>query len=175
MFDNLTFKNERQRVQVVTNLFTTTFFDCQSYFLFDIRVKFDNLKDLIVLIDDIVIANSFKAKKIVNDVKINEINNLKSNRNDDTRMFIDVASEINSDSNKFWANSNDSDFDSLYNYSENCDIDDDCNAKLEETRLFLYCYFIVSIVVNRTSRKPNLIFMKTTLLHIKKKDKNSQM
>jgi len=55
---------------------------------------------LIVSIDDIVVTNALRVRKIVNNVKINEINNLKSNRNNNTRMSIDVASEVDSDSNK---------------------------------------------------------------------------
>ncbi len=86
---------------------------------------------------------------------MNEMNDLKSNRDDDTRMSINAASEVDNDFNKSWANDSDNDFDSLYDYSKNCDIDDDCNAELEETRSFLYCHFIISIVVNRTSKKPN--------------------
>jgi len=48
-----------------------------------------------------VIANLFKAKKTINDVKMNEMNDLKSNRNNNTKISIDVASEIDNDFNKF--------------------------------------------------------------------------
>ncbi len=101
--------------------------------MFDIRVKLNDSNNLNVFIDDIVIASSLKARKIVNDVKTNEMNDLKSNRDDDTRISIDVASEDDSNFNKFWASDSDSDSSSLYEYSENCNIDDDCNIGLEET------------------------------------------
>lgn len=100
MLDDSTFKNERQRIQVVINLFTIAFFDCRSCSLFDTRVKLDDLDDSNVLIDDIVIVNLFEARKIVNDVKMNEMNDLKSNRNDDIKMFIDTANEVDDDFNK---------------------------------------------------------------------------
>ncbi len=48
-----------------------------------------------------MIANLFKAKKTINDVKMNEMNDLKSNRNNNTKISIDVASEIDNDFNKF--------------------------------------------------------------------------
>lgn len=101
MFDNSTFKNERKRVQVVIDLFTIAFFDCQSCSLFDTRIKFDDLDNSNVLIDNIVVVTSFKVKKIVNDVKMNEMNDLKSNRNDNTKMSIDATSEVDNNFNKF--------------------------------------------------------------------------
>lgn len=111
----------------------------------------------------------------MNDVKTNEMNDLKSNRDNDTRISIDVASEDDSDFNKFQANDSNNNSSSFYKYNENCDINNDCNIELEETRSFLYCYFIINIVVNRVIKKLNLIFMKTTLLYIKEEDNNSQM
>jgi hypothetical protein len=87
-------------------------------------------------------------------------------------MSIDVTDEVNNNFNESWSDNSDSDFDSLDNYSEDGETNDDCNAGLEETRSFLYRHFTISIVANQTTKKPNLVFMKTTLLHTKGEDNN---
>jgi len=87
-------------------------------------------------------------------------------------MSIDVTDEVNNNFNESWSDNSDSDFDSLDNYSEDGEANDDCNAGLEETRSFLYRHFTISIVANQTTKKPNLVFMKTTLLHTKGEDNN---
>jgi len=112
--------------------------------LFDTRVKFDNSNNSNVLINEIVIVIASKLRKNTKNIYINEINNSKSNSNINTRKFIDTINEVNNNSN----NNNDSNFDLSCNYNKNCETNNDCYAKLEETRLFLYCYFSISIIVN---------------------------
>ena len=175
VLDDSTFKDERQRVQVATGLLTAAFFGCRPCSLFDTRVKLDDPDDPDVPTDDTVVATSPGARKAVNDVKMDEMNDLKSNRDGDTGMSISAAGEVDGDSNKSWAGDSDSDSGSLYDYSEDCDTDDDCNAGPEETRSFLYRHFTISIVANRTPGKPNLVFMKATLLHTKGEDNNPRM
>ena len=176
VLDNSTFKNKRQRVQVAIDLLTIAFFDCRLCFLFDIRVKFDDLDDSNISTNNTVVASSFGARKVVDNVKIDEIKNIKSNCNSNTEKSIDAACEIDGDCNKPWSNNSDSDSDSdsdsLYSYKKNSDIDNDCNAEFKVTRLFLYCHFTINIVVNRTSGKSNLIFIKATLLYTKEKNNN---
>lgn len=82
VFDDLTFKNERQRVQVAIDLLTVAFFDCRPCSLFDTRVKFDNSKDLKTSINEIAIANSLEAIGAV------------SNRDDDTGKAIDSTGKV---------------------------------------------------------------------------------
>lgn len=89
-------------------------------------------------------------------------------------MSINVASEVDDEINKHWDDNSDSDLDLSCDYSENCDINDDCNAELEETRTFLYRHFSISIVANSIARKPNLVFIKATLLHTKEEDHNKR-
>lgn len=122
-----------------------------------------------------MVASPPGARKAVNDVKMDEMNGLKSNRDGDTRMSIGATGEVDGDSNKSWASGSDSDSGSLYNYSEDCDTDDDYNAGPKEIRSFLYRHFTISIVANRTPRKPNLVFMKATLLYTKGEDNNPRM
>jgi hypothetical protein len=156
-------------------LLTAAFFGCRPCSLFDTRVKLDDPDDPDVPTDDTVVASPPGARKAVNDVKMDEMNDLKSNRDGDTGMSIGAAGEVDGDSNKSWAGGSDSDSGSLYDYSEDCDTDDDCNAGPEETRSFLYRHFTISIVANRTPGKPNLVFMKATLLHTKGEDNNPRM
>jgi len=165
VLDNSIFKNKRQRIQVAIDLFTIAFFDCQLYFLFDTRVKFDDSDNSNIFIDKIVIAIVSELRKNTKDIYINKINNSKNNSNNNTRKSIDTIDEVDSNSN----NNSDNDFDLSCNYSKNCETDNDCYTELEETRSFLYRYFSISIIVNQIAKKSNLIFIKTTLLYIKKK------
>ncbi len=168
MFDNSTFKNKRQRIQVVINLFTIAFFDCRLCFLFDIRIKFDDFDNSNVFIDEIVIVIIFEEKRNTKNVYVSELNDSKSANNNIIKKFIYIINEIDDDSN----NNNDSDFDLSCNYNENCEINNNCYARLEETRSFLYRHFIINIIVNQIIKKSNLIFMKTILFHIKEEDNN---
>ena len=179
MLDDSTFKDERQRVQVATGLLTAAFFGCRPCSLFDTRVKFDDPDDPDVPTNDTVVANPSGAKKVVNNVEMDEIKDMKSNCDGDTGKSIGAACEIEGGCNKPWGGDSDSDSDSdsgsLYGYDEGSDTDDDCNAGPEVTRSFLYRHFTISIVANRTAGKPNLVFMKATLLHTKGEDNNPRM
>ncbi|SLM37821.1 Protein of unknown function DUF3435 [Lasallia pustulata] len=88
-----------------------------------------------------------------------------------------VKSNRNGDFNRPWDSHGDSDSDSgcLYNCDEDCDTDDDCGAGPEATRSFLYRHFAISIVANQTPGKPNLVFMKATLLQTKGEDNNRRL
>jgi len=97
-----------------------------------------------------------------------EINNSKSNRNNSTRKSIDATGEIDNNS----SDNSDNDFDLSCKYNKNCETNNDCYVELEETRSFLYRYFIISIIANQIANKPNLVFMKAILLHIKGEDNN---
>ncbi len=66
--------------------------------------------------------------------------------------------------------SSNGDSSSIYDCDEDCDTDDDCNTGPEETRSFLYRHYTISIIANPTPGKPNLVFMKATLLHTKGED-----
>ncbi len=99
MFNNLTFKNKRQRIQVAISLFTIVFFDYQLYLLFNIRVKLDESNDLDVSINDTKIVNAQVIKKIIKDTKIDEDNYVKSNCDNNIVMFIDATYYVNNDFN----------------------------------------------------------------------------
>ena len=92
-------------------------------------------------------------------------------------MSIDTGGKVDCDSNTTWDSDIDSDSDSgsFYNCDEDCDTDDDCNSGHEITRSFLYGHFTISIVANPTPGKPNLVFMKATLLHTEGEDNNPRM
>lgn len=77
----------------------------------------------------------------------------------------DSASDNDTDSDSESA----SEFSSVYADNRSSDTDDDCDAGSEETLSFLYRYFTIIIVANRNPGKPNLVFMKATLLHTKEK------
>jgi len=181
VLDDSTFKDERQRVQVATGLLTAAFFGCRPCSLFDTRVKLDDPDDSDIPTNDTVVASPPGARKVVNDVEMDEIKGRKSYRDGDTGKSIGGACKVDGGSNKSWGGDSDSysdgdsDSSSLYGYSEGSYTDDDCNAGPEETRSFLYRHFTISIVANRTPGKPNLVFMKATLLHTKGEDNNPRM
>ena len=163
VLDDSTFKDERQRVQVATGLLTAAFFGCRPCSLFDTRVKIEEPDGLDVPTDDTAVASAQGGRRAVNDIKMDASNRVKSNRNGDF--------------NTPWDSHGDSDSDSgcLYNCDEDCDTDDDCDAGPEATRSFLYRHFTISIVANQTPGKPNLVFMKATLLHTKGEDNNRRV
>ncbi|KAG8531634.1 uncharacterized protein KY384_003265 [Bacidia gigantensis] len=141
VLDDSTFKDERQRVQVATGLLTAAFFGCRPCSLFDTRVKLDDPDDPSITADDTAVASGRGAGEVVNHIKMDEIKDMKSNRDGDTGMSIDAAHKADRDSNTSWDGDSDSDSDSgsLYDdYDEDCDTDDDYNAGPEETRSFLY-------------------------------------
>ncbi len=177
MLDDSTFKDERQRVQVATGLLTAAFFGCRPCSLFDTRVKLDEPDGSDVPTDDTAVASAQGGRKVVKDTKIDEGNHVKSSCDGDTVMSIDAACHVDGDFNTTSDSDSDSDSDSgsLYNCDEDSDTDDDCDAGPEETRSFLYRHFTISIVANQTPGKPNLVFMKATLLHTKGEDNNPRM
>ncbi len=156
VLDDSTFKDERQRVQVATGLPPAAFFGCRPCSLFDTRVKSDDPDDPDVPTDVAVVASPPGARKVVNNVKMDEIKDVKSNCDGVPGKSIGADCEIDGGSNKPWGGDSDSDSGSLYGYDEGSDTDDDCNAGPEETRSFLYRHFTISIVANRTPGKPNL-------------------
>jgi len=168
VLDDSTFKDERQRVQVATGLLTAAFFGCRPCSLFDTRVKFDDPDNSNVLIDETVVAIASELRRNTKDVHMDEMNDPKSNSNNNARKSIDATGEVDGDS----GGDSDSDFDSSCDYSEDCETDDDCYAGLEETRSFLYRHFSISIIANQIAKKPNLVFMKAILLHTKGEDNN---
>lgn len=90
-----------------------------------------------------------------------------------------AAHDFNSDSSSSAAYENDSDSDSRSVYEpddeDDCNTNDDCGAGPEEIRAFLYRHFIITIVPHWTPWKPNMVFMKTILLHTKGEDDNLRM
>ncbi len=112
---------------------------------------------------------------MVKDIKIDEGNHVKSSCDSDTIMSIDAACNVNGDFNTTQDSDSDSDPGSLYNCDKDCDTDDDCDIGPEETRLFLYRHFTISIVANQIPGKPNLVFIKATLLYTKGEDNNPRI
>ena len=132
------------------------------------------------------------SKKNSNKVNIDR-NHQKKNHKNETVMFVDFDCDVDNDdfstindenndrsndnsdcdNDDYIDNDSDSDFNSIAVFDENLNIDDDCNVESEETRTFLYQHFIIIIVVNETSERFNLVFMKIILLHIKEKNNNS--
>ncbi len=170
MLDDSTFKDERQRVQVATGLLTAAYFGCRPCSLFDTRVKLDEPDGSDLPTDDTAVASAQGGRKAVKAIKIDEGNHIKNRCDGDTVMSIDAACNIDCNSNTTW--DSDSDSGSLYNCDDDYDTGDDFDAGPEETRSFLYHHFTISIVANPTLGKPNLVFMKATLLHTKGEDNN---
>ncbi len=127
------------------------FFNYKLCSLFDIRVKLNLLN-----INDLSLSDTITIKD----------HDTNSNRKENTLMIIDSDCEVNSkliklhdhddkgysDFNIAYDNDSDNDFNTAYdgdddsdsnlslrnNIAENCDTDDECTVKFEETRSFLY-------------------------------------
>jgi len=109
-----------------------------------------------------------------------ELNNIDMNADRDCKFNSDFSTAYDGDSNSnpstACENDSDSDFSLVYPINNNdSDTDDNCGAGPEKTQAFLYQHFTIIIVFNETSRKPNMVFMKVTLRHIKGEDNNSRM
>ena len=116
-----------------------------------------------------------------------DINNIYNNYKLDTQSSSVREGDYDSDSIFSIINSADSDSDSdsyrdnnidsgsIYDSKGDSDTDDDYDAGLEKTRFFLYRYFIISIIPSPTPGKPNIVFIKTTLLYTKGEDNNPRM
>ncbi len=164
------------------------FFDCRLCSLFDTRVKLDlpNINDL-NLSDTTTIGdhdtNSNREENIVMivdfdcevDSKFTRLHDHDDEGYSDSNTTYD--SDSDNDSNMAYDDDDDSDSNlSLRNnVDENCDIDDECTARFEETWSFLYRHFTIYIVPNFTLEKSNTIFTKITLLHTKDEDNHPRM
>lgn len=186
MLDNATYTDERQRVQVATGILVAVFFGCRPCSLFDTRVKFDESNDSDEPLDTKAVARAETSRKGSGEVKIARGRHRKC-YDDDTVLRIDSGCEVDDDSSTTNdENSNcdsgsdidsgsNSDISSIDAPDEDLDTDDDYDAGPEKTRTFLYRHFTIIIVANETPGKPNLVFMKATLLHTKGEDNNPRM
>ena len=100
MLDDLTFKDERQWVQIATGSLTAAFLGCRPCSLFDTRVKLDDPDDSDIPANDTVVASPPGARKAVNDVEMDEIKGRKSYRDGDTRKSIGGAYSTDGGSSK---------------------------------------------------------------------------
>lgn len=87
----------------------------------------------------------------------------------------DIDNNNDSDSDSDSYSDSDSESSSIYADDRDSDTDNNCDAGPEETRFFLYRYFTITIIANRTPGKLNLVFIKATLLHTKGEDNNPRM
>jgi len=177
MLNDATYLDERQRVQVVIDILATVFFDCRPCSLFDTRVKFDDSNDSDEPLETVAIADAMRGRKDLVDVTGDGGHHRKKRCEGDALMAVDSGCDVNSDTStvsdeisdsdsKYDSESDqDSDCSSVFANDKDLDTDDDCDAGLEETRSFLYRHFIIGIVANEILEKPNLVFMKATLLH----------
>ncbi|KAL8989941.1 MAG: hypothetical protein Q9177_001280 [Variospora cf. flavescens] len=182
--DDATFTDERQRVQVATGILAAVFFGCRPCSLFDTRVKFDDSNDSDEPLGPKALASARNGRMDSFEDKVDGGHDTETERNRDIVMAMDSGCEADSDPTKIYGidsdsdsdndNDNDSDSDSdsssVYADDRDSDTDDDCDAGPEETRSFLYRHFTIIIVANGTPGKPNLVFMKATLLHTKGED-----
>lgn len=170
VLDDQTYNNEHQRVQVIAELLAAVFFGCWSCSLFNIWVKLD--EGLGKPADD----DQSNAKYELNNIDMDAGRDTQRKCIGDIVMAINSDCKFDSDFSTACENDSDSDFSSVYHTDNNdCDTDDDCDAGSEKTRAFLYRHFTIIIASNETPGKPNMIFMKVTLLHTKDEDNNPQM
>ena len=134
--------------------------------------------------DDLLIAHGkIDPKAELDDVDSNANEDVWGTRVASTAMAIDSECKFGSDSSTAcdgdgdkdssiaWENGSDSDSCSAYDPDD----EDDCGAGPEETRAFLYRNFTITIVPHSTPRKPNMVFIKATLLYTKGEDNNLRM
>lgn len=197
VLDDATYTDERQRVQVATGILAAVFFGYRPCSLSDTRVRFEDPNDSDEPPGPMAVASARNGSKDPHEDKVDGGHHTKTERDRDVVMAVDSGCEVDidpsricgddSDSDRDSASDNDSDndpdsdsdstseFSSVYADDRDSDTDDDCDAGSEETRSFLYRHFTIIIVANGTPGKPNLVFMKATLLHTKGEDNNPRM
>lgn len=171
VLDDATFTDERQRVQVTTGILAAVFFGCRPCSLFDTRVKFDDSNDSDESLDPKALASARNGRMDSVEDKVDGGHHTKTERNSNPSRICGNDSDSDNDNDS----DSDSESSSVYADDRDSDTDDDCDAGLEETRSFLYRHFTIIIVANGTPGKPNLVFMKATLLHTKGEDNNPRM
>ena len=187
--DDATYTDERQRVQVARGILAVVFFGCRPCSLFDTRVKFDDAHDPDELVDTTAAVDAMNNRKDPGKVELDR-GHRQERHNEDIVMPVDSGCDVDdnvndssttNDQSSNLSNDNGSDSDSdsdsgsINIYDEGSSTDDDCNAGPEMTWTFMYRHFIIIIVANETPGKPNLVFMKATLLHTKGEGNNPQM
>ena len=114
---------------------------------------------------------------------------IKNEIDSDSNVDIDNDMDIDTDGASDYVGDDDSDSDSDSESATDSDTgstadgqldDDNCtddgyDGGAEETGAFLYRHFTIFLVPNPVPGKPNIIFMKATLLHTKGEDNNPRM
>ena len=165
-------------MQVATDILAAVFFGCRSCSLFDIRVKFDDSNKSDEPPDTKTIDIAKNGRMDPHENKVDGGRHMRTKRSCNTVMVIDSGCEVDSDPGRISDNvdnNSDSEFSSTYADDRGSDTDNNCDAELEETRTFLYRHFTITIVANKTPGKPNLVFIKATLLHTKGENNNPRM
>ena len=193
VLDDATYTDERQRVQVATGILAAVFFGCRPCSLFDTRVKFEDPNDSDEPPGPMAVASARNGRKDPHEDKVDGGHRTKTEHDCDVVMAMDSGCEVDIDPSRICGNDSDSasdndgdndtdsdsesasEFSSVYADDRDSDTDDDCDAGSEETRSFLYRHFTIIIVANENPGKPNLVFMKATLLHTKGEDNNPRM
>ena len=163
-------------------------FGCRLCSSFDTRVKSDEGLDEPV--DDHPVADGQSdGKNELDDLEMDAGGDWPRKRVSDIAMAVDSGCQLDSgsstayegdsdddDSTTAYDGDSDSDVSSVYHPDDDgSDTDDDCGAGSEETRAILYRHFTITIISNETSGKPNVVFMKATLLHAKGEDNNPRV
>lgn len=100
-----------------------------------------------------------------------------SDSDSDIDIYTDSASDYVSDGDSTTDSVTDNDAGSVADDQLDDDscIDDYYDGGAEETGAFLYRYFTIFLVPGLVPGKPNIIFIKATLLHTKGEDSNPPM
>lgn len=153
----ITYCDEQQRNYVLTSILMTSYFDCRSIFMFDIKSRFASKNHVCNSFDYITIVD--KSKNENENSKTQNIEN-NMNWNDNWVMFINSNEEFAShvDKSTYWENDSDN------------DIDDNVDAGLNEIESLFWRHIIFIIAFNRVFEKSNILFVKMTITHTKKKN-----
>ena len=168
---------------MATGILAAVCFGCRPCTLFDTRLKFDDPNDSDEPLETVAVVKATKSRQDSDEAKDDGGYHRKRGRNDNTTTAVDsgchvdgdTSSVSDSDSNYWSGSDHNSDSNSIYTNDEDLDTDNEYDAGPEETRSFLYRHFTISRVANETPGKPNLVFMKATLLHTKGEDNHLRM
>lgn len=167
--DDFTFADEQQWNQVLTDLLMMVYFECQPVSMFNTRLRFKDNDGVHRSFDHVKVNNSLinsdDDQGLMNTDKDTEMN---SDWDEDWATLINSDSDIDDDASTCYDSKSDS------NSESNSNTDDDINAGLDETKSLLWRHITFYIAQNSVSEKLNILFVKVTLIHIKKEDNQAQ-
>lgn len=160
MHDEVVYRDEQQRNYVPAGILMASYFGCRPVSMFDTRLRFEDDEGARKSVDHAMAAVK-PTKNVSEDLRVQDSEN-GVNQDDDRATLTSSDYDPDTDMDASTCGDNDSDSDS--------GTDDGVDAGLDKTGCLLWRHITFIIAPNRTSRAPNILFAKVTIMHTKGED-----